>query len=318
MAARLAAVTGATGFLGGRLVAALLASGWDVRILARRDPTCPAWSGHAIEVVPGDLDDPAALQRLCAGATLVVHAAGLIKAMGAAAFLAVNRDGTGRLVDACAGTAPGAQVIVISSLAARAPHLSAYAASKRAGEIEAVRHLPPGRRLTTLRPPAIYGPGDRESLAIFRAARLPITPVAGRPEGRIAVIHVDDVVAAIVALAERDDDDTCHYALADPNPSGYAMTEIMAAAAAAQGLEPRFVQVPPAVVRLAGRLAGGTALVLRRPGIFGPGKAREILHPDWSVHPTEMPPKSLWQPSIGLHEGFAETVAWYRRNSWLR
>lgn len=318
MAERLVAVTGATGFLGGRLVGALLGAGWRVRLLARKDPTSPAWSGHAIEAVPGDLEDDAALVRLCTGAELVIHAAGLVKARHPQAFLSVNRDGTGRLVAACAAAAPGAHIILVSSLAARAPHLSPYAASKRAGEAEAARGLPAGASLTVVRPPAIYGPGDRETLGVFKAARLPLAPVAGPPGGRIALIHVDDAVAALLALAEDGPRGIRHYTLADGNPGGYAMAEIMAAAAAAQGTAPRLVRLPPAALHIAGHLAGTAARLLRRPGIFTPGKAREILHGDWSVHPTELPPATLWQPQIALDDGFAETVAWYRRMGWLR
>jgi hypothetical protein len=47
-------------------------------------------------------------------------------------------------------------------------------------------------------------------------------------------------------------------------------------------------------------------------------KAREILHPDWSSRPEDQPPAGQWQPRVGLEEGFAEAVAWYRHAGWLR
>jgi nucleoside-diphosphate-sugar epimerase len=171
-----AALTGATGFLGAHLVRALSDAGFSVRVLARREPSPPGWGEVQPHIVAGDLSDPAALAKLVEGAAVVVHAAGAIKAADLTGFMAVNRDGTERLARACPSDAA---FILVSSLAARSPELSAYAASKRAGEIVAIDVL--GERVTIVRPPAIYGPGDRETLAIFdAAAKSPILPGLAR------------------------------------------------------------------------------------------------------------------------------------------
>src|SRR3546814_9974387 len=89
-------------------------------------------------------------------------------------------------------------LIVVSSLAAREPHLSSYAASKRAGEI-AAREVFAGR-LTIVRPSVIYGPGDRETLAIFKLAGQTLVPSVGKGTGRIALIHVSDAADVLAAL----------------------------------------------------------------------------------------------------------------------
>jgi hypothetical protein len=142
------AVTGATGFLGRHLVRALANDGWKPRVLVRRDPIHPLWRDIEIEVVTGDLKTPGALDRLCQGAEVVIHVAGLIKAASLDGFNAVNRDGA--RAAAQAAKAAGARFILVSSLAAREPQLSNYAASKRAGE-DAVREISPER---PDRPPA--------------------------------------------------------------------------------------------------------------------------------------------------------------------
>ncbi len=130
---RAAALAGASGFLGRRLAQALRAAGWRARVLVRRQADAEALTQAGFEAVLGDLEDPAALRRLTEGAEVTINCAGLIKARSRDAFMAVNRDGAARL----AAVAPG-RVILVSSLAARSPGLSAYAASKRAGE-EAAR-----------------------------------------------------------------------------------------------------------------------------------------------------------------------------------
>ncbi len=163
---RLVAVTGATGFLGRRLVRVLAEQGWTVRILARRDITDPAWRDLEPQLVIGDLANTAALATLCDGADCVVHLAGPIKARDRAAFDRANVEGARRVAQA-AKTA-GARLILVSSLAAREPQLSDYAGSKRGGE-DAAREIF-GGDLTIVRPPAIYGPGDVETLRLFKMA----------------------------------------------------------------------------------------------------------------------------------------------------
>ena len=97
---RLVAITGATGFFGRYIVRAFAARGWRVRILARQPIDHPQLAGLQLDVVSGDLSNKAALRTLVDGADAIVHAAGLIKASSAAAFEAVNIQGTANLARA--------------------------------------------------------------------------------------------------------------------------------------------------------------------------------------------------------------------------
>jgi nucleoside-diphosphate-sugar epimerase len=306
MGLRRAAVTGATGFLGRHLVRALHDGGWATRILARRDPGEPLWDGLDVEVVRGDLDDTDALRRLCEGAEAVIHVAGLITARSSAEFHAVNAGGSRRVAEAAEAMAPHAPLILVSSITAREPGLSAYAASKRAGELAAREVV--GDRLIVVRPPAIYGPGDVATLALFKLlAWSPIAPVLD-PAARIALIHVADAARQIAALSAADAAG-CTVTLSDARRGGYSWAEIMRAAAAAMGRAPRTVRVSDSLVRLAARL-GATSML-------SPDKAREMLHRDWSVAPEE-----AWEaappPIYDLETGFADTVNGYRARGWLR
>jgi uncharacterized protein YbjT (DUF2867 family) len=306
---RLAAVTGATGFLGAQIVRALAARGYAIRILARRDPVRPLWQGLEPQVVVGGLSDKAALTRLCAGAEVVVHCAGLVKARDPATFRAINADGA-RDVALAAG--PDAHVVLVSSLAAREPQLSDYAASKREGETASAAVL--GQRLTVVRPPAIYGPGDRETFALFRAAsQSPVLPVFD-PAARIAVIHVRDCADQIAALAERRPAGAT-YALSDPRPEGYGWRDLMVAAAQACGRSPHLVRLPDGLLTLVGT-GGGLARALGATPILTPGKARELRHLDWSVSPHEQA-ADLPAATFGLTDGFSDTVNWCRKMDWL-
>ena len=298
----LAAVTGATGFLGRHIVRRLLADGWRVRVLARRDVLHALWRDLEVEVVLGDLADAAALDRLCAGADLVVHGAGLIKARKAQHFFAVNEAGTRRLAE----RAPGG-MLLISSLAAREPGLSDYAASKRAGEDAARAVL--GDRLGVVRPPALYGPGDSETLPLFKlAASSPVLPLLD-PRARLALMHVEDAARQIAAAAALPMG--FGVALSDGRPEGYGWREIMQTAAATFGAAPRFVPIPAAALGAVAAL--GAILPGKTPPMLSFGKLREITHPDWAVRREEQP-LELPRPLFDLAEGFLHSVRGYEAN----
>lgn len=313
----LVAVTGATGFVGRRLTPALAASGFRVRVLVRTAPVSP-WVGPAPEMVAGDLNDHDALARLVDGADAVIHGAGLIKARDRAAFFAANAQGAERVASAIeASRSPPSdrtRMVLVSSLAARSPELSDYAASKRAGEDAAWAVL--GNRLMVVRPPAIYGPGDRETLPLFQlAGASPVMPMPDDPRARLALVHVDDVVARLVGAVGAGWSPGV-FALGGARPEGYGWREIFACAAAAMGRTPALAPVPSWLIRVAAGLSEGVGALRGAPVIFTRGKARELLHPDWSVAPHEQPPGPT-APWLSLPTGFSRTIAWYRSTGWL-
>jgi nucleoside-diphosphate-sugar epimerase len=310
----LVAVSGSTGFIGRQLVPVLARSGWRVRLLMRRDPLTPEWQHLRPEIVPGDLGDPAALENLVAGATAVVHLAGLIKATRREHFFAVNRDGTAALAQVTRRIAPEAHFVMVSSLAARVPELSYYSASKRAGESAALEAL--GPRVTILRPPVVYGPGDRESLRFFQLARWRIVPLLGSPDSRAAFIHVSDLARLVAALAAGPPTHAV-MAAADARPQGYRLDELLQAAARAVGNDsPRLVRAPGALLRAAA-LAGDLANLFGSATMLSSQKLREVRHPDWSVAPHELARPAGWAPQFDLASGFADAVEWYRAAGWL-
>src|SRR5438105_3133565 len=175
------AITGGTGFVGSHLLTAARAQGYQVRALTRgwRPPQ------PGIVWVEGALDRPDSLIALCSEADAVIHIAGLINAPDRAGFEAVNVGGTAATLDA-AHAAGIRRFIHISSLAAREPELSDYGWSKaRAERVVAAS----GLDWTIVRPPAVYGPGDRETFELFRMAKRGL--VALPPGGRFSVIHVE-------------------------------------------------------------------------------------------------------------------------------
>lgn len=310
----LAVVTGATGFIGRRLTRALAESGWRVRLLLRRDPASLPGLRFAPEVVAGSLEDAAALARLAEDADVIFHVAGLIKAARRETFFRVNRDGAARFAGIARQTAPGAHFILFSSLAARVPGLSDYAASKRAGE-DAVREQL-GSAATILRPPAVYGPCDRETLRFFQMASGRIVPVPGAAAARAALIHVDDLVRLALHLAAGPPTGGTLTA-SDARPEGYRWEEVLATAARAVGnATPRLVRMPYPLLKTIA-LAGDLGRLFGSAAMLHSQKLRELRHPDWSVSPAERAVPAGWAPAFDLETGFADAVAGYRAAGWL-
>ncbi|MBM3513244.1 MAG: SDR family NAD(P)-dependent oxidoreductase, partial [Alphaproteobacteria bacterium] len=187
------AVTGATGLIGRHLLRALTEAGAKVKAFARR----PA-NDESVDWITGSLTDGSGLAKLVDGVDAVVHLAGAIKALRRDDYFQANLAGTRALADAIVTSAPAAKLIHVSSLAAREPGLSDYAASKRAAE-QLLRGYHDRIAMTVLRPPAVYGPGDLETLRMFKMAAAGWVLVPGVRGARLSLVHVADAVAAIMA-----------------------------------------------------------------------------------------------------------------------
>lgn len=310
------AVTGATGFVGAEAVRHLARAGWRVRILTRRMPQAALMPDHTIEVVLGDLDDPASLEALVTGCDAIVHSAGLVRALKPAEFFQINEAGTARLLDAAATAAPQARFIHISSLAAREPALSPYAASKRAGE-DKLPALAGPRDWVILRPPAVYGPGDLELLPLFKAASRGLSVYPASPNARASTIHVADLAAAITALLATPQWATRIIELDDEQPGGHDWEEINHILGKCFGRRLATCRLPRPVMAPIAHLVSLVSAIRRRPQVLSRDKVAELYHTDWASTGPRLSELTTWQPHFDLAAGFADTLAWYRSEALL-
>ena len=302
----LVAVTGATGFVGQPVLFAAGRHGLDVRALTRRKQRLRG----GVEWVDGDLGDTDALKRLMAGASAVIHIAGVVNAPDAAGFDEGNVQGTLRVIEAAHAMGVG-RVVHVSSLAAREPELSLYGASKLRGE-KLVRAS--GLDWTVVRPPAVYGPRDTEMLELFRLARRGVVPLP--PNGKLSIIHVADLAQLLLSLVPSGEDVTHQmFEPDDGEPGGWTHVRLAHAIGAALDRRIRPLALSPRVVGWAAR---ADRLVRGRKAKLTPDRARYMCHPDWTVGEGLMPPPALWRPRIDTPEGLRATAAWYREAGWLK
>lgn len=299
------------------MVSELDRRGWRLRLLIRRQPPRLVLPNQAPEVVIGDLADNMALGQLVAGADVVLHVAGVVKAHDREGFMRGNAEPTGRLAAVAARQPKPPHFVLMSSLAAREPALSPYCASKRAGE-DALKAAAGGMSWTILRPTAVYGPGDREFLPFFRTVKRGIAP---RPPGairRLSLIHVEDLGRFAAASAGSAAAQGQTWELDDGAAEGHSWGELTAAAAAALGAHPRALTIPKAFLVAT---AWGNALKAAwtgKPQMLVPHKLPEVLHADWLCH--HRPPAGLgteWEPRWAIGPGFADTVRWYLQEGCL-
>lgn len=297
------AITGGTGFVGATLVRHAIMRGHAVRALTRR-----AQPGSArIQWVNGALDQPAVLARLVDGADAVIHVAGAINAVDRAGFEAANVVGTLNMVEA-AKAAGARRFIHVSSLAAREPELSDYGWSK--ARSEQVVGLS-GLDWTVVRPPAVYGPGDRETLELFRMAKrgLMLLP----PAGRLSVIEVSDLSRLLLTLVGHDATHGETYEPDDGHEQGWTHRQFGEAIAAAVGRKRvAMISSPRAVMRFGARV---DRLVRGKRAKLTLDRASYFAHPDWVAH--QRPPAELWRPHIETNAGLKATAVAYRAAGWL-
>jgi nucleoside-diphosphate-sugar epimerase len=258
-----------------------------------------------VEVIRGDLDDGAALARLVADADAVVHLAGSVRGVDRAAFDAVNVAGTRHLL-AALGAAPAAHLVHVSTLAAREPELSDYAGSKRDAEVlvETAAHA----ASTILRPTAVYGPGDVELQPLLEGMAAGLATVPGSRANRVTLIHVDDLVAAIMAALARPGAHDGPFELCDETAGGYDWSMFAAAVEARTGRRVRLLTVPRGVLTTVGAINRFLARLTGRAPMLTPGKVRELTHPDWSCDPAPFSATFDWRPAVDLPAGLATVL----------
>jgi nucleoside-diphosphate-sugar epimerase len=321
-----ALVTGGTGFVGSHLVEALLEAGDTVTVLARSPGKAAGLGERGVRIIEGDLGSPALLRRAAEGQDAIYHSAGLVAALDEETFLAINRDGTARLLAAAAPVCR-ARFVFLSSLAAAGPSprgsrrrgeeppepVSGYGRSKLAGEaVVRAGTLP----WVIARPPGVYGPRDPEFFRLFRAARFGFLPVFDG-EQQLSLVYARDLARALVLLGRTPEAVggtfyPCH-------PEIVTSAELARGIGRAVGRTVRVVPLPRWMAKsalvasaLAARLTGGTTLLT-------PDKGNELFAPAWTCDPgpLERATAGRWQAEYDLEQGARETAAWYRQAGWL-
>jgi dihydroflavonol-4-reductase len=300
-------ITGATGFLGTRLVARLVDAGHEVRAVVRPSSSTELIAGLGADCAVASLATGEGLPAALEGVDVVVHAAGGGRDRSRAQLYADNRDTTRTLLDACRGR-DLRRFVHVSSLAAAGPSqdgaigperapTSHYGRAKAAAE-DAVLAAQDDLPVTVVRPCAVYGPGDVALAPLFRWAHKGWLVLPGGTGG-VAFVHVHDCVSALLATIEQDHPSGRTYGVAERVVLREELPELMVQAS---GREARVVRIPGPLLKAAGAVWD---------------KAADLAQPWWVCESAGLRDDFGWSPQIPIEHGFAQTMAWYREEGWV-
>ncbi len=197
--------------------------------------------------------------------------------------------------------------------------VSDYGASKLAGE-EVARAAP--IPWTIVRPPTIYGPRDMELLRVFRLARWRVAPVFGTGTQELSVIHVRDLVRALLCATDPSTERRTYFASHPQIVTSKTLVKaIHVAVQRTLGHDPEggplIVPLPAWFTRAALAAIGGVAGLAGKATVLSPNKGDEFLAEAWTCLPTALERDTGWRADIPLADGLDETARWYRQHGWL-
>jgi dihydroflavonol-4-reductase len=314
-------VTGASGFIGSHLAAALATAGHDVACLVRPSSRVDFLSTLPVRLVNGDCRDRGSLRAAVTGVDYVFHLAGVISAADRQTYFDVNAGGTKNLVDACLEWNPALRRMVhVSSIAAAGPSqrgrmlaetdecrpVSDYGRSK----LEAERMVrAAGNRMpwVIVRPPNVLGPRQKELEESLGLLRLHILPLVGRRDSRTSIIGVWDLVRALLQVTGDDRSIGRTYFVTDGTPVSWR--DITAAMVLAAGLRGFFLPVPYPVQYLVAAAAEWIARRRKRVPPFTREHVAAARDYDWVYDPGAIARDLGFRPGMDLAGVVTQTIA---------
>ncbi len=323
------ALTGASGYTGGRLLEALRARGDEVSVLVRPQSVDDRLRRSASRLVVGEINDAEAARRLVEGQDAVVHVAAVYRTAGHpdSYYREVNVGGTERLLQAAAAAGVGRFVHTSTvgvhgdvknppadETAPIAPG-DVYQATKAEAEALALRfhrerHLP----VTVVRPGAIYGPGETRLLKLFRAIARGRYAIVGSGRTFYHPVYIEDLVQGFLLALERPQ--AVGEAFLVCGPSYVSQAELAALVARHTGGRVLPFRIPAAPIQWAGDLVEAVCVPL---GLEPPLHRRRVDFWTKSRAFTIAKARLLlgYDPKVDLDEGIARTAAAYREAGWL-
>lgn len=318
-----ALVTGATGFIGSHLADALVKEGFTVTCLVRNTSDLSYLEDLNVRLVKGDCVRKESLYEAVEGVDYIFHLAGLTKACRETDFIEANVEGTRNILKAVLEKNRGIKRFVyMSSLAAAGPSgngsplteecpaapVSFYGRSKLEGE-----KLVMGQRLeipvAVIRPPAVYGPRDKDMLVFFKMLRSGIAPVWGK--SIYSFIYIEDLIRGILLTALEKNAEGEIFFMSDGVI--YSSDDVIDAIADAVHKQPVRLKIPRCVMSLAGLISERSG----KSSIINADKIRELKHPAWVCDASKAAERLNFMPHVKIKEGARWTADWYRIHRWL-
>ena len=317
-------LTGGTGFVG-RHLAQALADKVQLSCLLRA-------TSHG-ELLPrgtrlcyASLESGSGLDEAMRGQDCLIHLAGTLFGASWQSYLQGN-VGMARQLGAAARRAGLRRVIMVSSLAATGPcgqspgvdeqsvsaPVSAYGWSKYMAELALKQELAPETEFVVLRPPIIYGAGDKGLLPCFRAARLGLVTSPGLRDFPLSLVHVSDAVQALLCCLQNRASGLYHV----NDGAEHSMASLGRAMAAVFGRKALVLRTPRPVLAVSAALADLSVRLGLPQSPWTLDKYREARQAGWLCSATRISSELGYAPTLALRAGLEQSIAGYRHLGWL-
>ena len=322
-------VTGATGFIGSHLVDALLARGCKVHCVVRETSNLQWLDKSRVILHTGDLHQPETYQECLSEVDYVFHSAGITRANNRHDYLHNNARVGIPFYRSCVEHGKQIKGVVhVSSLAAVGPTLpeqkvdedtpchplTYYGKSKLTGEEIALGYasdLP----MVVLRPPVVYGERDVNFFTYLKAIHWRMAIKIGTTPRTLSLIHVKDLVDAMIRAAEAPDPDQNVFFVTDGGT--YSWDDVANAAMKALGVRAQTIIIPVSLMGFAAMVSEFLAKMRNRTPLIDRQRMIDLRQSSWTASSERFFNHYSFRPQLDLDQGMKQTCAWYKHQGWL-
>jgi len=321
-------LTGANGFVGSHILEKLLSDHHEVVCPVRKTSNLKFIENCNAIIKYGDLNDPIFIEQLISNADIVIHCAGLVRALNFDTYYRVNTAITAQIVEAVKNHREHIKKFVyISSQSAVGPSLSPlpkkfgveepvsdYGKTKLFAEKEVIK-LDGFVPYTILRPAAVYGPRDKDIFTVFKIVHNKFS-LRTTSKHLVQIIYVEDIAKIIAEIIKAEYvTDNKIYPVCDGNI--YSWRDVADTIAKVNYVPVRFtIPVFDFIFKLAGMFYGFVEMLTRKSQVLNTQKVGEILKENWVIGNSQIV-NDLSFEFEKLETGAIKTYNWYKENNWF-
>lgn len=325
-----ALVTGSTGFIGSHLVEKLLAHDYKVSCLIRKSTRLEYVKDLPVELVNADYGDIESLRPAVENVDYVFHVGGVTKAKDKRVYFAGNHASTKNLLAAVNKYNPGIKRFVLaSSLTAVGPGtgtdpvdettachpITTYGRSKLEAEKECIANVS-SLPITIIRPPAVYGPRDKDIFEFFNSVNKHLVPLSGFGRKILSFVHAYDLVDGFIAAAENPKGAGQIYFISNDEVYTWEMLGDIAK----KELDTWAIRakIPQPLLYTVAGISEFVAGIQGKPALVNIEKARDGVQSNWLCSSKKALDELGFKTKLSLEEGVAITIEWYKKNGWMK
>ena len=328
-------IQGSNGFIGSNLTAQLMEQGYEAKCLVRKSSNLDLLKQFTdinhLTLCYGDINDSASLDEHLRDVDIVYHVAGAVKALTQRDYDKVNLYGTKNILDSLLRVNPHVKrVVFISSIAANGPSntgvfatedmepnpIFAYGLSKYKAEKLIMENYMSQLPITVIRPPIVFGPGDKVTLTLFQQVAKGIKLYQRGPDRYYSIVYISDLINGIILAGEKKEAiSETFYICGDGAETWQGLQDIIAETL---GTKIQFTfKISKSVMLTFAYMAETLGKISKTTPFLNKGKVKEAFAPGWTFSNEKAKKLLGFSPMVNIKECMEKTAFWFTKNGWL-